>query len=103
MNRRFLFRLSTIVELGLALIPGSVVAQQRAHKHQPLGAWSLVSAECIGEALVGRAVRAGGNQMVHDLQFPMGYSHEAAAPMVPRSQNSRVCCGVENSPPNWGC
>ena len=80
------------------MIPGSVVAQQRALKDQPLGAWSLVSAECIGEALVGRAVRAGGNQMVHDLQFPMGYSHEAAAPMVPRSQNSRVAAALRFSP-----
>jgi hypothetical protein len=76
MNRRFLFRLSTIVALGFALLPGSVVAQQRVLKDQLLGAWSLVSAECIGEALVGCAVRAGGEQkMLHDLQFPMGYSH----------------------------
>ena len=75
MNRRFLFRLSTIVALGLALLPGSVVAQQRALKDQLLGAGSLVSADCIGEALDGRAVRAGGDQMVHDLRFPMGYSH----------------------------
>ena len=37
MNRRFLFRLSTIVALGLALLPGSVVAQQRALKDQLLG------------------------------------------------------------------
>jgi hypothetical protein len=75
MNRRFLFRLSTIVALGLALLPGSLVAQQRALKDQLLGAGSLVSAECIGEALVGCAVRAGGDQMLHDLQFPIGYSH----------------------------
>ena len=75
MNRRFLFRLSTIVALGLALLPGSVVAQQRALKDHLLDAWSFVSAECIGEALVGCAVRAGGDQMLHDLQFPIGYSH----------------------------
>ena len=75
MNRRFLFRLSTIVALGLALLPGSVVAQQRAVKDQLLGAWSLVSAECTSEALVGRAVRVGGDQMLHYLRFSMGYSH----------------------------
>jgi hypothetical protein len=72
MNRRFLFRLFTTVALGLALLPGSVVAQQRAPKDQLLGAWSLVSAECIGEALDGCA---GGDQMMHVLRFPMGYSH----------------------------
>jgi hypothetical protein len=43
MNRRFLFRLSAIVALGLALLPGSIVAQQRALEEQILGAWTLVA------------------------------------------------------------
>ena len=75
MDRRVLFRLYTIVALGLTLLAGSVVAQQRALKDQLLAAWSLVSAECIGEALVGRPVLAGGDQMLRDLQFPMVYTH----------------------------
>ena len=51
MNRRFLFRLPTIVLLGLTLLPGNVVAQQTELKHQLQAACTLVSAECIKRSL----------------------------------------------------
>jgi hypothetical protein len=43
MKRRCLFGLIAVVALGLAVLPGSTVAQQGAFKEQLLGAWSLVA------------------------------------------------------------
>jgi hypothetical protein len=43
MNRCFLLRFSMIAALGLTLLPGNVVAQQRAIKEQLSGAWILVA------------------------------------------------------------
>ena len=45
MNRRSIFTLSTITVLGLAFLPGSVVAQQKSLKDQLAGTWTLVSWE----------------------------------------------------------
>jgi hypothetical protein len=75
MNRRAFFRLSTVVALGLAFLPGSVVPQQRSVTDQLLGAWALPSvirerADGIGEALEWRAVRIDGDQILRDLRFP---------------------------------
>jgi hypothetical protein len=43
MNRRSIFSLSAITALGLALLPGSTVAQQKTLKEQLVGTWSFVS------------------------------------------------------------
>jgi hypothetical protein len=45
MNRRSIFTLSIITVLGLAMVPGTTVAQQRALKDQLVGTWMLVSNE----------------------------------------------------------
>jgi hypothetical protein len=45
MNRRNIFTLSAITALGLALLPGSAVAQQGTLKQQLVGSWTLVSDE----------------------------------------------------------
>jgi len=45
MNRRHTLKLSLIAALGLALLPGSTLAQQKSLKEQVVGAWTLVSAE----------------------------------------------------------
>jgi hypothetical protein len=45
MNRRNIFRLSTIAALGLAMLPGIVLAQQKTLKEQLVGTWTLVSIE----------------------------------------------------------
>jgi hypothetical protein len=45
MNRRNIFTLSAITALGLALLPGSAVAQQGTLKQQLVGTWTLVSDE----------------------------------------------------------
>src|SRR5262245_57946048 len=44
MNRRSLLSLSTITALGLALVPGGVIAQQKSLKDQIVGSWALVQA-----------------------------------------------------------
>lgn len=43
MNRRHILSLSVITALGLALLPGSALAQQKSLKKQLVGTWTLVS------------------------------------------------------------
>jgi hypothetical protein len=43
MNRRHILSLSMITALGLALLPGSALAQQKSLKEQLTGIWTLVS------------------------------------------------------------
>jgi len=43
MNRRSILSLSAVTALGLALLPGSAVAQQKTLKEQLVGTWSFVS------------------------------------------------------------
>jgi hypothetical protein len=45
MNRRNIFSLSAISAVGLAMLPGSADAQQKALKEQIVGTWSVVSWE----------------------------------------------------------
>ena len=48
MNRRNILGLSAIATLGLALLPGSAVSQQKTLKDQLVGTWTLVSYDSIG-------------------------------------------------------
>jgi hypothetical protein len=43
MNRHSIFRLSAIAALGLVMLPGGAVSQQKTLKEQLVGTWSLVS------------------------------------------------------------
>lgn len=43
MNRRSIISISAMTALGLALLPGSAVAQQGTLKQQLVGSWTLVS------------------------------------------------------------
>jgi Lipocalin-like domain len=43
MNRRSILSLSAITALGLALLPGSAIAQTKSLKDQLVGTWTLVS------------------------------------------------------------
>ena len=45
MNRRNVISLSTVAALGLALLPGSAVSQQKTLKDQLVGTWTVVSWE----------------------------------------------------------
>ena len=45
MNRRSILNISAAALLGLALLPGSAVAQQKTLKEQLIGTWTLVSAD----------------------------------------------------------
>jgi len=45
MNRRSIISISAMTALGLALLPGSAVAQQGTLKQQLVGTWTLVSCE----------------------------------------------------------
>ena len=45
MNRRSILGLSAITALGLALLPGSTVAQQKSLKEQLIGTWIIVSSD----------------------------------------------------------
>jgi len=45
MNRRSIVSLSAITALGLALLAGNAVSQQKSLKEQLVGAWTLVSFE----------------------------------------------------------
>jgi len=47
MKHRHIPSLSVITALGLALLPGSALAQQKTLKDQLVGTWTLVSAESI--------------------------------------------------------
>jgi hypothetical protein len=44
MNRRNILGLSVSTALGLALLPGNAVAQQKTLKEQLIGTWAFVSA-----------------------------------------------------------
>ena len=48
MNRRSIFALSAITVVGVALVPGSSVAQQGSLKQQLVGIWTALSAESAG-------------------------------------------------------
>jgi Lipocalin-like domain len=48
MKRLSAFSLSAMMTLGLALLPGSTVAQQKSLKEQLVGAWTLVSCAAPG-------------------------------------------------------
>jgi hypothetical protein len=43
MNRRHIFSLSVATTLGLALLPGSALAQQKPLKEQLAGTWTIIS------------------------------------------------------------
>ena len=43
MNRRNILSLSAITALGLALLPGSALSQQKSLKEQLVGTWTFVS------------------------------------------------------------
>ena len=45
MNRRSILNISAIAVLGLAVLPGSAVGQQKTLKEQLVGSWALVSSE----------------------------------------------------------
>jgi hypothetical protein len=45
MNRRSILSISAMTALGLALLPGSAVAQQGTLKQQLVGTWTLVSCD----------------------------------------------------------
>jgi Lipocalin-like domain len=47
MNRRHILSLSMITGLGLALLPGSALAQQKSLKEQLVGTWTVVSWEQV--------------------------------------------------------
>ena len=45
MNRRSILCISAMTVLGLALVPSSVVSQQKSLRDQLIGAWTIVSQE----------------------------------------------------------
>jgi hypothetical protein len=45
MNRRSILGVSAVTALGLAVMPGSAVSQQKSLKEQLVGTWTLVSQE----------------------------------------------------------
>ena len=47
MNRRHILSLSVVTALGLALLPGSALAQQKSLKEQLTGSWTSVSADNV--------------------------------------------------------
>jgi hypothetical protein len=47
MNRRSIFSISAMTVLGLVLVPGSAVSQQKTLKDQLVGTWILVSTQTM--------------------------------------------------------
>jgi hypothetical protein len=45
MNRRSILGIAAMTALGLAVLSGSVVAQQKSFKEQLVGTWTLVSSD----------------------------------------------------------
>src|SRR5882672_3134436 len=43
MNRRYILSLSAATALGLALLPGSAIGQQKPLKEQLTGTWTIIS------------------------------------------------------------
>ena len=66
MNRRNALSLSVITALGLALLPGGAVAQQKSLKEQLIGTWAIVSWEQDGGPTGSKFQRFGAN--------PKGYN-----------------------------
>ena len=48
MNRRSILGLSAVAALGLAVLPGSAISQQKTLKEQLVGTWTLVSTDNTG-------------------------------------------------------
>ena len=47
MNRRYILSLSAITVLGLAMVSGTTMAQQKSLKEQLVGSWTLVSSDNV--------------------------------------------------------
>jgi hypothetical protein len=75
MNRRGVFTLSTITVLGLALLPGSLGAQQGTLRQQLAGSWTLVSvnstpASTFGANLKGILILEAGGRYAELFERP---------------------------------
>ena len=57
MNRRCILSISAMTALGLALLPGSALAQQKSLKEQLTGTWTLVSNDNFAPDGTKRQVR----------------------------------------------
>jgi hypothetical protein len=67
MNRRHILSLSVITALGLTLLPGGVLAQQKSLKEQIVGAWILTSVYDQGQD--GKKNEPWGPNVAGALQF----------------------------------
>src|SRR6267142_2258638 len=45
MNRRDVFSISAFTALGLVMVPGNALAQQKTLKEQIIGTWTIVSSD----------------------------------------------------------
>jgi hypothetical protein len=97
MNRRNIFTLSAITALGLALLPGSTVAQQGTLKQQLVGSWMLVSDETTTAS--GRKQQPFGANPKGILIFDAGgrYANVFGKPDRPKLKSTGPREGVNRS------
>jgi Lipocalin-like domain len=67
MNRRTILSLSSIAALGLTLLPGSAISQEKSLKDQLVGPWTLASAVSIYQD--GRKVNPWGPDVKGAVNF----------------------------------
>jgi hypothetical protein len=113
MNRRTILTFSAIT--ALALVPGSVVAQQESLKQQLVGTWTLVSCpttvaysdELLRIILIEAAVPNPGYQTAWDertkasVEHPLGRFFVLFVPEAPSTAASRRGGGMLVGPPEW--
>ena len=96
MNRRNTLSLCATIALGLALLPGSAVSQQKPLKEQLVGTWTIVSNDNVAPdgtkrqifganpkgilyprhqwAIRGSSESPGPSQIQSQRQYPFGYT-----------------------------
>lgn len=91
MNRRCLFNLCAIAALGLALLPGNAVGQQKSLKEQLVGTWTLVSNDNVAADGTKRQVFGPNPKGIMILAADGHYALIAANPARPKFKgNTRL-------------
>jgi len=86
MNRRHILNLSAIAALGLALLPGSALAQPKSLKEQLTGTWTLVSADNIAPDGTKREMFGPNPKGILILAATGQYAQINVRPEVPKFQ-----------------
>src|SRR5262249_20265332 len=91
MKRPKIVGLSAITSLGLALLLGNAIGQQRSLKEQLVGAWTMVTCEAVQDDGTKGPLVTGSNPAGQYIFTENGYfSFQAAADLPKFASNSRM-------------